>query len=415
MTAHPPSAARSRDPVDLMPARVLVVDDEPQIHASLRLRLGPDYDAVYCLGARDALNKLAADRFDLCFVDINMPEIDGFRFIDAARNVDPQLGYVVLSAFDSDANLRRTIPLQIYDFISKPLPERHEFEVRMRDWVEATRKRRREHALAQQADTIAIERDSARLERDVELVASESARDCLLQTAGLLTTINAHYLHACTLLYARVKADPSLVPLLRSMEEGRRATEAVMNITETFFGSAYGSRDSSPALVNDGIREAINLATRDPHVQQLRKAVHFLPMNVQLPLRGLSGIAFLLMIFPALSAALSMAAPNSTVGIQGEHHARLDAVLKDPKLRTHLWINRRNALISHPGWLIAITSPCPTFTRQQVESWLKSEYLPLRTITPRGLVDGVQKSHGLLGFAIAPHSDQFCLSLALPT
>jgi CheY-like chemotaxis protein len=341
--------------------------------------------------------------------------MDGFRFIDAARNVDPQLGYVVLSAFDSDENLRRTIPLQVYDFISKPLPEPPHFELRLRDWIDATRKRRREHELAVQADTIANERDSARLERDVELVASESARDCLLQSAGLLTTIHAHYVYGCTLLATRVKSDPSLMTLLRGMEEGRRATEAVVNVNERFFGSAYGSRDSSPALVNDGIRDAINLATRDPHVQQLKKAVHFVPMDAPLPLRGLSGIGFLLMMFPALAATLAMAGPNSTIGVRGDHFTRLDAVLKDLRFRSNLWLNRRNALISHPGWLISITSSSPAFSRQQVESWLKGEYVPLNTITPRGIIEGVQKCHGLLGFSVSPSSDNFRLCLALPT
>lgn len=404
----------SRDPVDLLPARVLVVDDEHQIHASLRLRLSSEYHVVYCLSAHDALGKLASNRFDLCIADINMPGLDGFGFIDAARIVDPQLGYVVLSAFDTDENLRRSIPLQVYDFISKPLPERHEFEARMRDWVDATRKRRREHALAHQADVIASERDSARMERDVELVASESARDCLMQTATMLSTVSAHLLQACTVIASRVKTDSSLVPLLRGLEEGRRATEAIVNLTENFLGSAYGSRDSSPALVNDGIRDAISLATRDPHVQQLKKAVHFLPLNVQLPLRGLSGIAFLLMMFPALAAALNMAPPNSTVRIRGEQYGRLDAVLKDPKLRSDMWINRRNALISHPAWLIEVSSTTAALTREQVESWLKGEYVPLNAITPRGIVDGVQKCHGLLGFSISPQSEHFRLSLALP-
>jgi CheY-like chemotaxis protein len=405
----------TRDPTDLLPARVLVVDDEPQIHASLRLRFSSEYQVVYCLDAHDALAKVGSHRFDLCFADINMPGLDGFAFIDAARTVDPQLGYVVLSAFDSDDNLRRTIPLQVYDFISKPLPERHEFEGRMRDWVEATRKRRREHTLAQRADTIAGERDSARMERDVELVASESARDCVLQTAGLLSTLNAHFLQACTVISSRTKTDSSLIPLLRGLEQGRRATEAVINVTENFLGSAYGSRDSSPALVNEGIRDAISLATRDPHVQQLNKIIHFVPLDLQLPLRGLSGISFLLMMFPALAASLSMASPNSTVRIRGEHQARLDAVLKHPKLRSDLWVNRRSALISHPGWLIEITSTAAAFTREQVESWLKGEYAPLSTITPRGMIDGVQKCHGLLGFSISPQTEYFRLSFALPT
>src|SRR5688500_7007106 len=105
----------SRDVIELLTPRILVVDDERQIHASIRLRLGQMYELVSCFDAHDALEKLSTDRFDLWFADIHMPEMDGFAFIDAARKRDPGLGYVVLSAFDSDENLRRTIPLQVYD------------------------------------------------------------------------------------------------------------------------------------------------------------------------------------------------------------------------------------------------------------------------------------------------------------
>src|SRR5688572_58468 len=116
------------DPIQMISPRILVVDDEPQIHASLRLRLEKGNDLAFSFGAKDALTKIASQCFDLCLVDINMPDIDGLRFIDAARKVDAHLGYVVVSAFDTDQNLRRTIPLQVYDFIPKPLPDRQEFE-----------------------------------------------------------------------------------------------------------------------------------------------------------------------------------------------------------------------------------------------------------------------------------------------
>ncbi len=93
---------------------------------------------------KSALLALAKDRFDLCLVDIYMPEMDGLDFIEAAQRSDPALGYVVLSAFDSSENLRRTIPLHVFEFITKPLPERDGFEARIPEWVDRTRAQRRD-------------------------------------------------------------------------------------------------------------------------------------------------------------------------------------------------------------------------------------------------------------------------------
>lgn len=404
-----------RSPVELATPRVLIVDDERQIHASLRLRLGHDYDLVFCLSARAALEVISQNRFDLCLADIHMPEMDGIAFIDAARKIDPDLGYVVISAFDTDENLRRTIPLQIYDFISKPLPEKSAFEARFPDWIERTRHRRRESELAHRADSIVSELDSAQLEREVELLASENARAALRQTATLLTTVHAHLVTLSSVLAPKIRADHTAAHVYRNLEEARRAAEAAMIASESFFDSSYGNRDSSPAVVNDGINDAISIVTRMGGFQEANKIMDFKPLDTRLSIRGIAGINFLLMLVPSLGLALNMAAPNTTVRIHGESHPRLDHLTKDPTLRTYFWLNRRNAIVSNPGLAIIISANATPLGRSQIESWLRGEYGPLVSVTARGLVAGLQKCQGLVGFSLSPHSTQFRMILALPT
>jgi len=404
----------SRDTLEFAAPRILVVDDESQIHASLRLRLAKDYELVCCFDARSALQAMAGERFDLCFVDIHLPETDGLAFIGAAQRNDPALGYVVLSAFDSDANLRRTIPLQVYDFIGKPLPERQDFEARIPDWINRTRARRRDQALAKQAGAISHDLDSARLERDVELVASETARDALLQTANLLTTIHAHLVSAATAVAARAKTDPGIAALSRNLEEARKTADAAASVAEGFFDSAYGSRDSSPALVDTGVRHAIGIAVRMSRAEAANKVVDFLPLDTRQPIHGLSGIDFLLMVVPVIGAALTLAAANTTVGIRGEPLPRLDAIAKDPRFRSYLWINRKHALISHPGVLLTVAADAPPFSRARAEAWLKGEDRPLAAVTPRGLIAGLRQCQGVFGISLTPHADQCRLVLALP-
>jgi len=407
-------ASSTRDNLDLLTPRILVVDDERQIHASIRLRLGAGYDVSFCFNAREALKCLAAERFDLCLADIHMPQMDGLAFIAAAEKIDPCLGFVVLSAFDSDENLRRTIPLHVYEFVGKPLPDRDGFEARIPAWIERTRQKRHEQSLAIRAGTISNDLHSAQIERDVELVASESARDALLQTASLLTTIYAHLVSATSLLATRAKTDASAASVYRSLEEARKTADAAVNVADEFFNSGYGNRDSSPALVATGTRHAVNIARRMAKADELDKSVDILELEDRLPIRGMSGIDFLLMMTPAIAAALTIAGARSTIRISGEYLTRLDASPSSPRFKSYLWLNRRNAFASQPGMLITIAAAGSPWSRGQTEAWLHGEDAPLAAITARGLVNGIRKCKGLLGVAIAPAADQFGLALVLP-
>src|ERR1043166_4262479 len=102
--------------------------------------------------------------------------------------------------------------------------------------------------------------DQARQEREVELVASETARDALLQTANLLTTIHAHLVATSGQLAARAKTDSYLAQLLRNLEVTRKTADPAMTVAAGFFDSAYGSRDTSPALVDNGLNNAVQIA-----------------------------------------------------------------------------------------------------------------------------------------------------------
>lgn len=405
----------NRAPLDLLIPRILVVDDESLIHVSLRLRLGRECDVVCCFGAREALARVEKERFDLCIVDIHMPEMDGLSFIAAAKERDPALGYLLLSAFDSDENLRRSIPLQVYDFIAKPLPGREGFEQRISDWVQRTRSRRLEREMAHRAGQIAGDLGAARLEREVELVASETAREALLQTANLLTTIHAHLVTASAALVERGKSDSTLAHLCRNLEEARKTAEAAMAVAEGFFDSAYGNRDQSPALVNAGLRHAIAIAVRAARAEPDNKAVDCGVFDAALPIKAISGIDFLLMMVPAIEVALTIAPPNTTVRVHAEPWPRLENAARDARLTGFLWINRRNAALGQPGVVVSLAASGPAFSREDAEAWLKGECPRLGSVTARGLLAGLQKCRGLLGLALAPGAEQFRLALVLPT
>lgn len=78
--------------------RALVVDDSPTVRRQLAVALGQmgiDSEAVE--GAREALDVLRTRRYELCFVDVVMPGIDGFRLTrEIKRDPDTRATSVVI-------------------------------------------------------------------------------------------------------------------------------------------------------------------------------------------------------------------------------------------------------------------------------------------------------------------------------
>lgn len=399
---------------DALPPRILVVDDERQIHSSLRLRLSERYRLTCHQSPQEALAAVRRQQFDLCIVDIKMPQMSGLEFIEAARDLDAALGYVILSGHDSEENLRRAIPLQVFDFLAKPLPSRAAFEGRIPEWITRTRLRRREMAIAQSSDSLVRDLETARVEREVEFTASAHAREALLQTANLLTTTNALLLNADRAINALPRADIRLAAITRSINEARKHAETAATVTEGFFATAFANRESSPAVLNAGLQQAVAIATQLAGSEPRKQRVDCALLGRSTTLAHLNGIDLLLMVIPALLQSLQVAADGTTVQLRCEEFSRLDAVLQDPQFRGWLWANRRNATTSAPAVAIHIRANAPALTEETADTWLRDTPQPGLRLSSRGVLQGVQKAKGLLGISTKPNADRFAITLGLP-
>jgi signal transduction histidine kinase len=89
-------------------ARVLIVDDEPNIGASIQQLLKADHDAETLTDARDAYARvLAGERYDVILCDLLMPEMDGPALYRAVRECAPEqaarMAFVTGGAFTERA------------------------------------------------------------------------------------------------------------------------------------------------------------------------------------------------------------------------------------------------------------------------------------------------------------------------
>jgi two-component system, LytTR family, response regulator len=121
--------------------RTVLVDDEPLAREGLRLRLRPQSDVeiiAECGSAREAVRVLAAESPDLVFLDIQMPELDGFGVLAALeRGALPAVVFVTAHA----EHAARAFRVGALDYLVKPYDDATLFEsvARARAYVSAVR------------------------------------------------------------------------------------------------------------------------------------------------------------------------------------------------------------------------------------------------------------------------------------
>ncbi|HXE62797.1 MAG TPA: LytTR family DNA-binding domain-containing protein [Bryobacteraceae bacterium] len=103
--------------------KVLIVDDERLSRQRLRrlLALEPECDVVgECENGNEALQALSRERPDIIFLDVQMPELDGFDVVRAIENSRPLV--IFISAFDEHA--LRAFEVHAFDYLLKPFDRR---------------------------------------------------------------------------------------------------------------------------------------------------------------------------------------------------------------------------------------------------------------------------------------------------
>jgi two-component system KDP operon response regulator KdpE len=103
-----------------MPARILIVDDEPNILAAMvPLLTSRGYDVATAMSGRAALAEVERAVPDAIVLDLGLPDIDG---VDVCRLIREEhaLPILVLSARGAEADKVRALDAGADDYITKP-------------------------------------------------------------------------------------------------------------------------------------------------------------------------------------------------------------------------------------------------------------------------------------------------------
>ncbi|HSB34753.1 MAG TPA: response regulator [Nitrospirota bacterium] len=84
-------------------ARILLVDDENLILYSLSAALRNDGSQVTAVtNGRDALSEIRSSFFDICFLDIHLPDANGFDLMKIVLEISPATRIILMTAIDLD-------------------------------------------------------------------------------------------------------------------------------------------------------------------------------------------------------------------------------------------------------------------------------------------------------------------------
>ncbi len=166
MTLDPPAAAG--------PWRTIVVDDEPLARQTMTLLLAREQDfaiVAECSHGAEAIEAVRRERPDVLFLDVQMPEVDGFEVL---RRLDPAAVPAVIFVTAFDRYALQAFEQHALDYLLKPFSDE-----RFAIVLGRTRVRLRERAFASMAGRL-----SDLLSATAANAAASTSRQLVVRDAG---------------------------------------------------------------------------------------------------------------------------------------------------------------------------------------------------------------------------------------
>lgn len=222
-----------------METTILVVDDKLSVRAMLRDYLTEKgYRVVVATNGRQALFAARHEQPDLILLDVMMPEVDGFSFLEQYRR-ESDTPVIFLTASMEEVSKVKGLELGGDDYLTKPFGLA-ELLARVRAVLRRTGKKTELHKTLKAGDVV-LRRDTLEVfvgERQVTLTRSEFELLALMMNnsgkvfsrADLLESLHGHNLEG-----SERTIDVHIYNLRRKL----RGKSAQSGYIQTVFGSGY--------------------------------------------------------------------------------------------------------------------------------------------------------------------------------
>lgn len=118
---------------------ILITDDERLVRINLKAMLEELYPGEHHIkeaeNGREMVKMIEKDFYDVAFVDINMPKINGLDALEMCRQKSPETQWLVLTGYADFSYAKRSISLGVKGYLLKP-PDIEELKLLMDDIVQ---------------------------------------------------------------------------------------------------------------------------------------------------------------------------------------------------------------------------------------------------------------------------------------
>jgi DNA-binding NtrC family response regulator len=101
--------------------KILIVDDDPLLQASLEEVLSENYDARIVGSGEEALRVLQSTDVDLTLLDIRLPGITGIETLGRIREATKDAAVIMMTAYEDVKSVISSMKLGAFDYLVKPL------------------------------------------------------------------------------------------------------------------------------------------------------------------------------------------------------------------------------------------------------------------------------------------------------
>ncbi|MCX7956338.1 MAG: response regulator [Endomicrobia bacterium] len=101
--------------------KILIVDDDDSLRETFRILLSKvGYDINVAKNGSEAIEKVKSDRYDLVFLDIKMPDINGVDVFKEIKKISSETIVFFISAYPKEEIIEEDVTKEVFGFIQKP-------------------------------------------------------------------------------------------------------------------------------------------------------------------------------------------------------------------------------------------------------------------------------------------------------